>query len=79
MSYLKFHDKDGDPIYVLNDILAIFTHAETETIGSMLGAIKTVRVEPAMRVILSKTTGRWEVTESYEDILEAIRSAEPCE
>lgn len=79
MSYLKFHDKDGDPIYVLNDILAIFTHAESETIGSMLGGIRTVRVEPALRVILSKSTGRWEVTESYEDILTAIDGAMPCE
>lgn len=79
MSYLKFHDADGDPIYVKNDILAIFTHAETDTIGSMLEPVMVVRKEPTVRVILSKSTGRWEVMESYEEILTAISEAPPCE
>jgi hypothetical protein len=77
VSYLKFHDKDGDPLYVKNDILAIFTHAETDTIGSMLGPVMTVRKEPVVRVILSQSTGRWEVIDSYEDILDQIEAV-PC-
>jgi hypothetical protein len=78
VTFLKFHDADGDPIYVKNDILAVFTHAESETIGSMLQAeLRTVRRGPVLRVILSQSTGRWEVTDSYEDILDQIEAV-PC-
>lgn len=79
MTFLRFHDADGDPVYIKNDVLAVFTHAETETIGSMLQAdLMKVRKGPVLRVILSKSTGRWEVIDSYEEILDQIEAV-PCE
>lgn len=78
MSFLLLHDADGDPIYIKNDVLAVFTHAETETIGSMLQSdLVTVRKGPVLRVVLSKSTGRWEVLDSYEEILDQIEAV-PC-
>ena len=80
MSYLKFHDADGDPIYVKNDILAVYTQVEKDTISSCLGPVGQVaKTSEPLRVVISQDHGQWEVTESYEEILDQISEAEPCE
>jgi hypothetical protein len=77
VTFLKFHDEDGDPIYVKNDIIGIFTKVDTESIGSMLnGELRKVRTNES-RAIISQSTGRWEVRESYEEILDQIEAV-PC-
>ena len=35
--FLKFHDEDNDPVYVLNDILAIYTEVDKTELQSFMG------------------------------------------
>jgi len=77
--FLKFTDKDGDLLYVKNDLLAIFTKAERTTVGSMLEpVVRTVKTDES-REIVSATTGQWSVSNSYEEILAEVDRVSACE
>jgi hypothetical protein len=77
--YLQFTDKDGDPIYILNDITAIYTSTERTTVASMHEPVlRTARQQPETRAIVSASSGGWHVRETYEEILNKIKVATEC-
>ena len=77
--FLKLRDQDGDDLYVLNDLMAIWTKADKTSIGSMLEPQVRVAKSNECRGVVSRTTGEWAVANSYEEILAEIDRATECE
>lgn len=76
---LKFTDEDGDPIYMPNDIIGIFTKADKVTVNSYFEQpLRTVKAN-VLRGIISQSTGQWTVKETYEEILTKIDVATAAE
>lgn len=77
---LKFTDKDGEPVYVANDIVAIYTSGDkSESRAFGYAGPVAVAEGPSHRVVVSQATGHWTVTESFEEILALISEANSCE
>jgi len=76
---LKFTDEDGDPIYMPNDIIGIFTKADKTQVNSFFEQPLRTAKANEFRGILSQSTGQWSVRESYEEILAKIDIATEAE
>lgn len=72
MTFLQFRDEDGDPIYVNNDIVAIYSEVDKTEIRSFMGVERHATTGDVMRVVISRSSGRWQVSDSFEDILDQI-------
>lgn len=78
--FLKFTDEEGDPIYVKNDVIGIYTKTERVTVTSyMEGALRSAKTGPEVRGIISQSTGQWAVRETYNEILDEIDRVTACE
>lgn len=78
--FLKLTDKDGDPLYIKNDVIAIYTSTERTTISSMHDpSLRVTKQEPEIRTVVSQSSGGWPVTDTYEEILKRIAEADECE
>jgi hypothetical protein len=77
---IKLTDKDGDPIYIKNDVVAIYTGSEKVSISSFHQAepVRTAK-SGECRGVVSASSGGWFVRESYEEILAKIAEASECE
>ena len=80
--FLKFTDADGDPIYIRNDVMAIYSSTERAAISSMFSPKPLLTASgPEVRTVVSQSSGGWHVRETYEEILKAIEEADhdPCD
>lgn len=78
--FLNLTDPDGDPVYIKNDVIAIYTSTERVTVGSMHEpALRTSKRGQGLRTVVSQSSGGWTVRETYDEILDKIRLATECE
>jgi hypothetical protein len=77
-TYIQLTDTEGDPIYILNDVTAIYSKVERTTVASMHGPLAETKGETC-RAVVSASSGGWHVKETYEEILAKIELATECE